>query len=101
MIELTSLSGSSFVLNSNLIETIETIPETKVTLTNGKYFLVGEEKEEIVQKIIDYNRQIFLDTVKFTGSLSETEAEVPEADGITDISSNDTIDNLTENAAEN
>ena len=66
MIELTSLNGSSFVLNSNLIETIETIPETKVTLTNGKYFLVGEQKEEIVQKIITYNRQIFIDTVKLT-----------------------------------
>jgi flagellar protein FlbD len=66
MIELTSLNGSFFVLNSNLIETIETIPETKVTLTNGKYFLVGEQKEEIVQKIISYNRQIFIDTVKLT-----------------------------------
>ncbi len=77
MIELTSLSGSSFVLNSNLIETIETIPETKVTLTNGKYFLVGEEKEEIVQKIIDYNRQVFLDTVKLTEKISESTGDFP------------------------
>lgn len=64
MIELTSLSGTSFVLNSNLIETIENIPETKITLTTGKYFLVGEVKEEIVKKIISYNRHIFIDTVK-------------------------------------
>ncbi len=75
MIELTSLSGSSFVLNSNLIETIETIPETKVTLTNGKYFLVGEEKEEIIQRIIDYNRQVFLDTVKLTEKISENSGD--------------------------
>ncbi len=59
MIELTGLGGSTFLLNSSLIETIESIPETKITLTNGKYFLVAEEKEEIVQKIIAYNRQIF------------------------------------------
>jgi len=64
MIELTSLNGTAFALNSNLIETIENIPETKVTLTNGKYFLVVEPKEEIILKIISYNRQIFIDTVK-------------------------------------
>ena len=64
MIELTSLNGTSFALNPNLIETIENIPETKITLTNGKYFLVAELKEEIILKIISYNRQIFIDTVK-------------------------------------
>jgi len=59
MIELTQLNGTSFVLNCNLIETVENIPETKISLTNGKYFLVAEQKEEIVEKIIMYNRKIF------------------------------------------
>jgi flagellar protein FlbD len=64
MINLTNLSGNSFVLNSNLIEVIETIPETKLTLTNGKYFLVSEDKDEIIRRIIAYNRQIFKDTIQ-------------------------------------
>ncbi len=64
MIELTNLNGVSFILNCNLIETIENIPETKITLTTGKYFLVNELKEEIIKKIISYNRQIFMNTVK-------------------------------------
>ncbi|HEX3037488.1 MAG TPA: flagellar FlbD family protein [Oscillospiraceae bacterium] len=59
MIELTQLNGIPFVLNCNLIETVENIPETKVSLTNGKYFLVAEQKEEIIEKVILYNRQIF------------------------------------------
>lgn len=59
MIELTLLNGTSFLLNCNLIETVENIPETKVSLTNGKYFLVSEEKEEIVEKVITYNRKVF------------------------------------------
>lgn len=64
MIELTLLgSGSPFVLNSSLIETIEYIPETKISLTNGKYYLVAEQKDEIVKRIVDYNRQIFKNTV--------------------------------------
>lgn len=64
MIELTNLNGIPFVLNSSLIETIENIPETKITLTSGKYYLVSEEKHEIIARIISYNRQIFKNTVK-------------------------------------
>ena len=66
MVELTNLNGVPFVLNDNLIETIESIPETKITLTSGKYYLVNEEKEEIVKKIISYNRQIFHNTIRLT-----------------------------------
>ena len=64
MITLTNLNGNSFVLNSNLIETIESIPETKITLTNGKYFLVSELKEDIIREVIAYNRQIFQNSMK-------------------------------------
>ena len=64
MITLTNLNGNSFVLNSNLIETMESIPETKITLTNGKYFLVSEIKEDIIREVIAYNRQIFQNSLK-------------------------------------
>ena len=64
MITLTNLNGNSFVLNSNLIETIESIPETKITLTNGKYFLVSEIKEDIIREVIAYNRQLFQNSLK-------------------------------------
>ncbi|MDP4108442.1 MAG: flagellar FlbD family protein [Bacillota bacterium] len=60
MIELTYLNGIPFVMNCNLIETIESIPETKVMLTNGKYFLVTETKDEIIQKVVEYNQKIFM-----------------------------------------
>lgn len=63
MIKLTQLNGTPFVLNSNLIESIESIPETKITLTTGKYFLVLEEREEIIRKIIAYKRCIFKDMI--------------------------------------
>lgn len=66
MIELTNLNGIPFVLNSGLIETIELIPETKVTTTTGKYFLVKEKPEEIVQKVIGYNRKIFQNAVRLS-----------------------------------
>ncbi|HHV18514.1 MAG TPA: flagellar FlbD family protein, partial [Thermoanaerobacterales bacterium] len=36
MIELTKFSGKTFVLNAELIQTIESTPDTVVTLTTGK-----------------------------------------------------------------
>lgn len=60
MIEVNGLNGEMFMLNSNLIEKIEFIPETKVTLTTGKYYLIKDTKEEIIEKILKYNRKIFI-----------------------------------------
>ena len=66
MVELTKLNGVAFVLNSNLIETIETIPETKVTLTTGKYFLVQEMRQDVVNRVIAYNQKIFKNVIRVT-----------------------------------
>lgn len=66
MIELTNLSGAPFVLNDHLIEMIENIPETKISLTTGKYVLVAEDKSEIVRRIVAYNREIYNNAVRLT-----------------------------------
>jgi flagellar protein FlbD len=71
MIELTQLNGTRFVLNCDLIETIENIPETKVALTNGKYFLVLEKREEIIQKVIAFRRSIFKNVIAGEGRQSK------------------------------
>ena len=36
MITLTTIKGNSFYLNSDLIEQIEELPDTLITLVNGK-----------------------------------------------------------------
>jgi len=59
MVEVKGLNNEMFILNVSLIEIIEFIPETKVTLTTGKYYLIKETKEEILEKIIKYNQKIF------------------------------------------
>lgn len=61
MIELSQLNGITVVVNCDLIETIESIPETKVSLTTGKYFLVAENREEVVNKVVAYRRRILKD----------------------------------------
>lgn len=48
------------VINAELIELIEEIPDTVITLVNGKKFIVNEAKEEVIEKIIQYKRSILL-----------------------------------------
>lgn len=59
MITLTRLNGKEFVLNDDLIQTIEETPDTVITLTNGTKYIVNEDYEEIKKRIIEYKRKIF------------------------------------------
>lgn len=58
MIELTKLNGEPILINSNQIEYIELIPESKIIMMNGKYHIVSEHKDEIIARIITYNKII-------------------------------------------
>jgi flagellar protein FlbD len=60
MIKLAKLkSQDEFVLNAELIETIEETPDTVVTLTNGKKLIVEESMDEIVRRVMEYRRALF------------------------------------------
>lgn len=59
MIKLTKLNKQPFWLNTKLIETIESVPDTKINLKDDKYILVLESEDEVVDKIIAYNRLVY------------------------------------------
>lgn len=58
MIELTKINNEPIVINSHHIECVETIPESKVVMDTGRYYVVRENVEEIIQKTIEYNGRI-------------------------------------------
>ena len=58
MIVLTKLNNQQVLLNSSQIEAVELIPESKVVMMNGKFYLVKESVEEIIEKTIEYNGKI-------------------------------------------
>jgi flagellar protein FlbD len=60
MITVTRLNHSHVVLNSDLIDQIETTPDTVISLTTGQRIMVRESTEEIVQRIIEFRRSILL-----------------------------------------
>ena len=59
MIELTKLNDIKFTLNADLIEMIEEVPDTVLTLTNGKKIFVKESRQKIENLVKSYKRDIF------------------------------------------
>lgn len=60
MIHVTRLNQSSIVLNCDLIEHIESTPDTVITLVNNQKLTVLETADEIVERIRAYRRSILL-----------------------------------------
>ncbi len=56
MIKVTRLNGTAIVINADLIEFVEEIPDTIVSLTTGKKIMVKENSEEIIDKVTRYKR---------------------------------------------
>ncbi|MCP4132548.1 MAG: flagellar FlbD family protein [bacterium] len=60
MIFLHRLNGDEFAFNPFHIETIEETPDTVITLTNDRKYLVQESIKDIIDKIIDYQRNVLI-----------------------------------------
>jgi len=58
MIELTRLGGEALVVNADLIETIETTPDTVVSLTTGRKLVVRESSAEVIERVVAYRRRL-------------------------------------------
>lgn len=51
MITVTRLNGGAFALNPDLIERVESTPDTVITLVDGTKYVVRESVEEIVYRV--------------------------------------------------
>jgi flagellar protein FlbD len=58
MINVTRLNHSSLVLNCDLIEHIESSPDTVITLTNDRKLTVQETSDEVVEKVRVWRRSL-------------------------------------------
>ncbi|MEW5993973.1 MAG: flagellar FlbD family protein [Candidatus Zixiibacteriota bacterium] len=56
MIKVSRLDGSSLVLNADLIEFVEAIPETMVCLTTGKKIMVQETVDDVIRRVTQFKR---------------------------------------------
>ena len=58
MIRLTRINHEPLILNSDLIEIIETTPDTVLTLTTSQKIVVLESPDDIVEQIVQFRRRI-------------------------------------------
>jgi flagellar protein FlbD len=58
MIRLTRINHVPLVLNADLIEHVETTPDTVIAMTNGQKFVVRESAGQVIEKVIEFRRAI-------------------------------------------
>ena len=57
MIGLTRINGRPLVVNAELIETVESTPDTVISLTSGKKFVVLENPGEVIDRVMRYRQE--------------------------------------------
>jgi flagellar protein FlbD len=58
MIMLTRLSGTAFLLNADLIERVDSTPDTIITLIDGTKYVVAEPLEDVLAEVLDFRARI-------------------------------------------
>jgi flagellar protein FlbD len=58
VITLHKLNGDEVVLNAELIEMVESTPDTLITLLDRRRMMVAESVDEVVSAVVRYRRSI-------------------------------------------
>lgn len=56
MIKLTRLNNSKLVINAEMIEFVEAIPDTLVSLVSGKKIMVTESVDQVVEQVVEFKK---------------------------------------------
>jgi flagellar protein FlbD len=58
MITVTRLNGKKFVVNAEIIRTVDENPDTTITLMNGDHIIVKEGMQRVVELTVEYGRSL-------------------------------------------
>lgn len=58
MIRVTRLDNSNLIINSDMVEFIESTPDTIVTLTDGKKIIVKEDPNTLINMIVEFRQRV-------------------------------------------
>jgi len=59
MIEVTKLNGLKTLINPDLIETVESNPDTTISFTTGRKIIVKESRQEVNNLVKSYRKELF------------------------------------------
>jgi len=84
MITVTRLNGGAFALNPDLVERVESTPDTVITLVDGTKYVVRESVEEIVYRVREAKASVIALSHSLDVASADTTARmlrvVPDAD---------------------
>jgi len=82
MIILTRLAGSRFAVNPDLLERVESTPDTVLTLLDGTKYVVSEPLDEVVRRVADYRATV----IATARRLAEGDTGAPVVGLVEDVS---------------
>ena len=59
MIKVTRLDGTEYYISPHQIECIEVNPDTTLVTVSGKHYIVREEVDDILAKIVNYRQSLY------------------------------------------
>jgi len=65
MIELTRLNSCSLVVNSDLIQYVESSPDTTLTLINGEKVVVRESAAEVIDLTVTFRARLMREVARY------------------------------------
>jgi flagellar protein FlbD len=58
MIKVTRLNGKEYFINPHQIESMEIHPDTTLLMLSGKYVVIREGVEDVINRIVEYRGRI-------------------------------------------
>lgn len=58
MITVTRLNGKQFIVNAEVIRSVEANPDTTIILMNGDHIIVKEDMKRVVELAVEYGRSL-------------------------------------------
>jgi flagellar protein FlbD len=65
MVTLTRMTGGQFALNPDLIERVDSTPDTVITLVDGTKYLVLETLDEVVSAVLEFRARVLAHAAAF------------------------------------
>ena len=70
MIVVTRLNGPKFAVNPDLLQRIESTPDTILSLIDGTKYIVAESLEEVTGRVVSYRARVVAATIALAGEAS-------------------------------
>ena len=58
VISITKLNEQGMIINCDLIELIESTPDTTITMTTGRKIIIKESVDTVLDKITNYKKRL-------------------------------------------